>query len=158
MPMRDGGWAGPGRRQYLLETLTVWLATCARRLASDSGLHSPAFLAMMLAMRIMLRRMKDSEREHQERYPADILLRLGIRHHKEVGAAGIGGDELGQGAFSLRVQVYGGHKEMDTWSRPRPRFCHPVCRHRAVDAAGQHIEARPEVPTGRPPSPGIFGP
>ena len=34
--------------------------------------------------------------ENIGRVIADILLGLGIRHHKEVGAAGIGGDELGQ--------------------------------------------------------------
>ena len=37
-------------------------------------------------------------------------------------------------------------------------LCHPVSGHRAVDAAGEHIQSTAEVPTGRPPSPGIFGP
>ena len=89
----------------------------------------------------------------------DILLRLGVGHHKQVGAAGIGGDLLGQSfnfQFCALRSIRRGRK-MDV-IQGQTALCHPVSGHRAVDAAGEHIQARPEVPTGRPPSPGIFGP
>ena len=79
--------------------------------------------------------------ENIGRVIADILLRLGIRHHKEVGAAGIGGDELGQSLnfqFCAFRSIRRGRK-MDV-VEAEAALCHPVCRHRAVDAAGQHIE------------------
>lgn len=47
-----------------------------------------------------------------------------------------------------------GHK-MDVTKGQTAR-CHPVSSHRAVDAARAYSGARPEVPTGRPPSPGYF--
>ena len=44
-----------------LQSLTVWLATCAR-LSPVTRASQPCFLAMMLAMRIMLRRMRTVKR------------------------------------------------------------------------------------------------
>ena len=71
----------------------------------------------------------------------DILLRLGVGHHKQVGAAGIGGDLLGQSfnfQFCALRSIRRGRK-MDV-IQGQTALCHPVSGHRAVNAAGEHIQ------------------
>ena len=83
--------------------------------------------------------------EHREQHIGgvipDVFLRFGVGHHKQVGTAGIDAGELGQSLnfeFCALRSIRRGRKMNVV--QGQTALCHAVSCHRAVDAAGQHIQ------------------